>query len=114
MKISPSSPKFDEAIDKRIEFTKELIAIFEDRNRFMVDQCVELVEMLNELKRLRMKEVYDTNKHAHGIVDFRGSDDLITAVICKCGLETKYRVPLTSLSDFQCPRDPNREGRKET
>lgn len=37
----------------------------------------------------------------------------ITAVLCVCGHETIYKIPLTDIKDFVCPKDPNREGRKE-
>lgn len=72
------------------------------------------LSFLLELRENRLKsgKIHSTLIHAaHGMVQV--DDNNITQVNCSCGEITLYKVPLTNISDFVCPKDPNREGRKE-
>lgn len=73
-----------------------------------IDELEFQLSLLKELKSRRHQ------------TDHRVKDGLYTEaygfhqVTCTCGEITDYKVPLDALSDFVCPKDPNRKGRKET
>lgn len=79
-------------------FSPELIKLARDCS---IDNEISKLEtqlsFLKELKALR-------NPQTHYALDYRGDEPNVTAVICSCGEETKYKVPLTSLKDFECPK----------
>lgn len=78
-----------------------------------IDYAIEfhskIVMMLTEVKEKRIKEIENSNtvklepKHfVVGAVHVKDSDKIHT-VKCNCGRVTKYRKPLKTLEDFECP-----------
>lgn len=67
----------------------------------LINKAEEQLSILIELKQSRNK----LNHVPSGWVRKSGNPKgKVNQVTCSCGHTTKYRVPLATLDDFECPR----------
>jgi hypothetical protein len=79
----------------------------DDLNK-LIEKTEEYLSVLIELKQYRNK----ANHRPSGWVRKSGNPEgRINQVTCSCGHTTKYKVPLTTLDDFECPRKNRKENR---
>jgi hypothetical protein len=72
----------------------------------LINKTEEYLSLLIELKQFRSRE----NHKPSGWVRKSGKPEgRVTQVTCSCGHTTKYKVPLTTLDDFECPRKNRKE-----
>lgn len=123
----------DEDLRKEIVDYKRIAKICEkckapkrvvNRNKFLSEALEELLswrdtgrKWLEEIKKtqktkLKVKPIFlsgPTDSEITGLVhhakDWKGVDNRIIEVICECGEVTKYKVPLRTINDFQCPKE---------
>jgi hypothetical protein len=70
-----------------------------------LDEIIDVKEaVLNALKELRHRRS-EVQHRVADIVFVKNSTKKIKQIQCSCGEITKYKVPLTSLEDFDCPKE---------
>jgi hypothetical protein len=98
----------DEELNERIKALQQFI---EHTRKYRIQTEVlgpsessaqQIVEFLTELRNYRQKD--DHKPHEMTVVNLQ-----ITSITCTCGHETKYKVPLTTIFDFECPRKNRKE-----
>lgn len=99
-------------LDRHIKIQDDAISRIESfttgKNREIVlEHHCELFILLNELKSCREKCELHTVKSAYGLLN-----GAVYKIECSCGEITNYKVPLRSVSDFECPKRKVTHARK--